>query len=271
MDKPLAINVVKVGGAVVESAEQLAELLRAFSNLTGAKVLVHGGGRTATDLAAHLGIETHMVAGRRVTDAEMLRIVTMVYAGLVNKNLVARIQALGLQAIGLSGADLDMMRSHRRPPVSVQQEDGTTLLVDYGYVGDIDQVNGTALASLAARHIVPVLAPITHDGHGQLLNTNADTIAAQAAQALAQAGCRVTLTYCFEHAGVLANPDSEESVIPHITPSDFEQLKVHGIVSGGMIPKIQNALAACRAGVDRVVITRANCLDNPSAGTVITL
>lgn len=271
MDKPLSINVVKVGGAVVESAEQLAELLRAFSHLDGPKVLVHGGGRTATDLAAHLGIPTHMVAGRRVTDADMLRVVTMVYAGLVNKNLVARLQALGHQALGLSGADLDMMRSHRRPPVSVPQTDGTTQQVDYGFVGDIDHVNAAELASLATRDIIPVLAPITHDGHGQLLNTNADTIAAQAAQSLAQVGCQVTLTYCFEHAGVLTNPDDEASVIPHITSTDFDRLKADGIVSGGMIPKIQNAIAACRAGVSRVIITRANRLDDPSAGTIISL
>jgi len=271
MDKPLSINVVKVGGAVVESAEQLAELLRAFSNLHEAKVLVHGGGRTATDLATQLGIQTHMVGGRRVTDADMLRVVTMVYAGLVNKNLVAQLQSLGIQALGLSGADLNMMRSHQRPPVPITHEDGTTTQVNYGFVGDIDQVNGTELATLAARNIVPVLAPITHNGHGQLLNTNADTIAAQAAQALAQIGCRVTLTYCFQHTGVLADPNNETSVIPHITPSLFEQLKTEGIVSGGMIPKIQNALAACRAGVDSVIITRANNLDKSSAGTIITL
>lgn len=270
MDR-LSVNVVKVGGAVVEDATRLAGLLHAFSTVEGAKVLVHGGGRTATDMALRLGIETHMVEGRRVTDEDTLRVVTMVYAGLVNKNLVARLQALGLCALGLTGADLDVMRSHRRPPVMVRKTDGTQEEVDYGFVGDVDRANGTELAALASRGIVPVLAPLTHDGRGQLLNTNADTIAAQAAQALAQAGCQVTLTYCFEHAGVLARADDETSVISHISEADFGRLQTEGVVSGGMVPKIHNALEACRAGVSRVIITQASRLADAQCGTVISL
>lgn len=270
MDK-LSVNVVKVGGAVVEDPARLAELLQAFAAVRGAKVLVHGGGRTATDMAARLGLETRMVEGRRVTDAEMLRVVTMVYAGLVNKNLVARLQALGVRALGLTGADLDVMRSHRRPPVAVRKADGTEAEVDYGFVGDVERADGAELAALASRGIVPVLAPLTHDGKGQLLNTNADTIAAQAAQALAQAGCEVTLTYCFEHAGVLARPGDETSVIRRITEADFARLQAGGVVSGGMVPKIHNALEACRAGVSRVVITQAGRLADAQCGTVITL
>lgn len=270
--RPLPVNVVKVGGAVVEDSGRLEGLLRAFASLEGAKALVHGGGRTATDMAARLGLPTRMVAGRRVTDEAMLRVVTMVYAGLVNKNVVARLAALGLPALGLTGADLDILRSHRRPPVSVRlPEAAEPSVVDYGFVGDVDRADGARLAALAGQGIVPVLAPLTHDGRGQLLNTNADTIASTAARALAQAGCRVTLTYCFEHAGVLARPDDEASVIARITPSDFELLQADGTVSGGMVPKIQNALQACREGVDRVVITSAEALGHPDAGTVISL
>jgi len=270
MDR-LSVNVVKVGGAVVEDEARLAELLRAFSAVQGAKVLVHGGGRTATDMALRLGLETRMVEGRRVTDAETLRVVTMVYGGLVNKSIVARLQALGVRALGLTGADLDVMRSHRRPPVVVRKDDGTEAEVDYGFVGDVDSADGAELAALASRGIVPVLAPLTHDGKGQLLNTNADTIAAQAAQALAQAGCEVTLTYCFEHAGVLARQGDEKSVIRRISEADFGRLQTEGAVSGGMVPKIHNALEACRAGVSRVVITQASRLDDAQCGTVVML
>lgn len=242
------ITIVKVGGKIVENPETLNQLLHDFSALPGKKVLVHGGGRTATDMASRLGIETLMVEGRRITDADMLRVVTMVYAGLVNKNVVARLQGCGVNALGLTGADMDVIRSHRRP-----LKNG----IDYGFVGDVDHVDGERLSMLVEAGITPVMAPLTHNGQGDMLNTNADTIAAETAKALA-AHYDVTLVYCFEHAGVLTNPDDEESVIPLITREKFEHLKADGTVSGGMLPKIENSLAAVEAGVKRVVITKAN-------------
>lgn len=242
------LTIIKVGGKIVENPATLNQLLHDFSSLSGRKVLVHGGGRTATETATRLGIETHMVDGRRITDADMLSVVTMVYGGLVNKNVVARLQGCGINALGLTGADMDVIRSHRRP-----LKNG----VDYGFVGDVDKVDGERLSLLVEAGITPVMAPLTHDGKGSLLNTNADTIAAETAKSLA-AIYDVTLVYCFEHAGVLTNPDDESSVIPLITRESFEKLKTDGIVSGGMLPKIENSLAAVDAGVKRVVITQAD-------------
>lgn len=239
------LTIVKVGGRIVEQEAQLCDLLKQFAALEGLKILVHGGGRTATELAGRLGIETRMVEGRRVTDERMLRVVTMVYGGLVNKNVVARLQSLGTNALGLTGADINLIRSHRRP-----LKNGT----DYGFVGDVERVDGERLAHLLLSGITPVLSPLTHDGQGILLNTNADTIAAETAKSLAPR-FHVTLTYCFEHAGVLADPDDETSVIKEITPHSFLALKEKGTVSGGMLPKIENALSAVRAGVSRVVVT----------------
>lgn len=253
------LTVVKVGGKIVEQPEQLDCLLRGFAALDGLKILVHGGGRTATDVATRLGLTTEMINGRRVTSADMLRVVTMVYGGLVNKNVVALLQATGINALGLTGADMDVIRSHRRPPLP----DGT----DYGFVGDVDRVDGDRLAALLESGVTPVMAPLTHDGQGSLLNTNADTIAASVAKALAS-HYDVTLTFCFEHAGVLSDPADEESVIPLITPSTYRQLKEREIVTGGMLPKIDNALAAISAGVRRVVITRADALSE-NCGTSI--
>lgn len=251
------ITVVKVGGKIVEDAEALSRLIADFSRLEGKKVLVHGGGRTATDVAAHLGIETRMVGGRRVTDKDMLRVVTMVYGGLVNKQVVAALQGAGVCALGLTGADMDVIRSHRR-------QNGE---VDYGFVGDVDRVDGQRLSALIDSGIVPVMAPLTHDGEGNMLNTNADTIAGETAKALA-GYYEVTLVYCFEYPGVMRDAEDPASVISHIGREDFEQLKSAGIVSGGMIPKIENCLAAVEAGVERVVITRADCLGS-DGGTVI--
>lgn len=249
------LNVVKVGGAVLEDSAALDAFLAAFRGVSGAKVLVHGGGRTATDVAHRLGIETHMVGGRRVTDSAMLDIVTMVYAGLVNKRVVAQLQALGVNALGLTGADGDAVRAHRRPAAQV----------DYGLVGDVDSANGELFATLLP-HVVPVVAPLTHDGHGQLLNTNADTMAQAVATALATR-YDVTLVYCFEKPGVLANAEADDSVIPVLTPERYARLKAEGSVSGGMLPKLDNAFAALKAGVKRVVITSSQHLDG---GTVIT-
>lgn len=271
---------IKVGGAVVEDAASLENLIMQFAEMPGRKVLVHGGGRSATRMATRLGIESHMVGGRRITDDEMLSVVTMVYGGLVNKNIVAGLQAKGVNAIGLCGADMNIIRAHRRPLKRMTMDDGSEQMVDFGWVGDVDSVDGHALLSLLERGAVPVVAPLTHDGEGHLLNTNADTMASQTAQGLAAACCsvgnpssdadEVCLTYCFEKPGVLRDADDDNSVISLITPSIYEQLKADGIVSGGMLPKLDNAFDALRRGVSRVVITQASDIKGLH-GTTITL
>ena len=257
------LTIVKVGGAVVEDEAQLAQLLRDFSAIEGRKVLVHGGGRKATKMAERLGIETTMVNGRRVTDAAMLEVVTMVYGGLVNKNLVARLQANGVNALGLTGADADAIHSHKRPTLVV---DGSP--VDYGYVGDVDRADGPMLSRLIEAGITPVMAPLTHDGEGHILNTNADTIASETAKALAPF-YDVTLIFSFEKKGVLRNPDDDDSVIPVITHADFERYKADGTISGGMLPKIENALSAVDAGVGRVIITLATAIDGQHGTAIV--
>ena len=252
----MKVNVLKVGGAVVEDPAALSAFLQRFAALDGLKVLVHGGGRTATDVSAKLGLETTMVGGRRVTDADTLKVVTAVYTGLVNKNVVAQLQGRGVNAFGICGADFGFIKSVRRPV--------TPEGVDYGFVGDVVEVDHDALSMLLFRHFVPVVAPITHDGNGQLLNTNADTVASMTAQALSRI-FDVTLTYCFEKDGVL---DADGNVIPSIDAASFAALKADGTVSGGMLPKLENAFGALSGGVSRVVITSASSLDG---GTVITL
>ena len=252
------LTIVKVGGAVVEDEFQLAQLLKDFSAIEGRKVLVHGGGRRATQVASQLGIESKMVNGRRITDAAMLNVVTMVYGGLVNKNLVARLQANGINALGLTGADVNVIRSHKRP-----LKDG----IDFGYVGDVDRADGQMLSRLIEAGITPVMAPLTHDGKGNILNTNSDTIASETAKALA-AYYDVTLIFSFEKKGVLRHPDDDDSVIPVITHTDFIKYKEDGTISGGMLPKIENALGAIDAGVKRVIITLATAIDGQH-GTII--
>ena len=257
------ITIVKVGGAVVEDEAQLSRLLQDFCAIDGPKILVHGGGRRATKIAERLNIETKMVNGRRITDAEMLEVVTMVYGGLVNKNVVARLQALGCDAIGLTGADANILLSAKRP---VKMVDG--IPVDYGFVGDVKQANGTKIAHFIDTGLIPVIAPLTHDGEGHMLNTNADTMASETAKAMATVGFDVTLIYAFEKPGVLRNPDDDNSVIATINHADFEVYKADGTISGGMLPKIENALAATDAGVKRVIITQATAIDGLH-GTVI--
>lgn len=252
------LTIIKVGGKIVEEEATLQRLLDDFSSLEGFKLLVHGGGRSATRLAEQLGVETKMVGGRRITDAEMLRVVTMVYGGLVNKNIVACLQARGLNAVGLTGADLDVIRSVKRPVKAV----------DYGFVGDVKRVNAAFLADLIRKGIVPVMAPLTHDGEGHLLNTNADTIAGETAKALA-AEFEVTLVFCFEKKGVLRDEADDESVIPHLTRKEFQALVADGTIQGGMIPKLENSFAALDRGVRQVVITQASALADRCAGTVI--
>jgi acetylglutamate kinase len=251
------LTIIKVGGKIVEEPETLADLLKRFSGIEGNKVLVHGGGRSATAIAAQLGIESKMVNGRRITDAETLKVVTMVYGGLVNKTIVSKLQALGINALGLTGADMNYMRSEKRPVKEV----------DYGFVGDVKEVNADLLADLIAKGVVPVLAPLTHDRQGNLLNTNADTIAGEAAKALAK-HFEVTLIYCFEKKGVLMNADDDDSVIPEITQPLFKEYVEKEIIQGGMIPKLENAFDAISSGVKEVVITKADEIGERS-GTVI--
>ena len=251
------LTVVKVGGKIVEEEDSLVPLLEDFSKIEGKKVLVHGGGRSATKIAGQLGIESQMVNGRRITDAAMLDVVTMVYGGLVNKNIVARLQAKGVNALGLTGADMDVIHSHKRPVKDV----------DYGYVGDVETVNGQILSSLISRDIVPVMAPLTHDGHGHILNTNADTIAGETAKALAEY-FDVTLIYSFEKKGVLKDPEDDDSVIAHINEEEFKAYVLDGTIQGGMIPKLENAFDALHKGVSKVIITLASAIDG-TQGTII--
>ncbi|MCQ2177125.1 MAG: acetylglutamate kinase [Bacteroidales bacterium] len=252
------LNIVKVGGQVVEDDSSLNLLLDAFCRIQGNKILVTGGGRVATGIASELGIESRMLNGRRITDEPMLRVVTMVYAGLVNKNVVAELQARGVNAIGLCGADMDVIHSVRRPAAPI----------DYGYVGDVKEVNTKALKTLIDSGAVPVLCPITHDGMGQLLNTNADTIAQSVASSLAT-DYDVTLTFCFEKNGVLLDPDDPSSVISELRYEDYVRYRESDVIAGGMIPKLDNAFAAIDAGVNKVVITNAAALGTDSGTEII--
>ncbi len=251
------LTIIKVGGKIVEEDSSLACLLNDFSALPGHKLLVHGGGRSATKIAAGLGIESRMVNGRRITDAETLKVVTMVYGGLVNKNIVAGLQSLGINALGLTGADMDVIRSVKRPVKEI----------DYGYVGDVKKVNITILADLISQGVVPVMAPLTHDGKGNLLNTNADTIAGEVAKALAEL-FEVSLIYCFEKRGVLQDEEDEQSIIPEIDRKTFKKYVADGVIQGGMIPKLENAFEAVDEGVKEVIITAAHSL-GPGSGTKI--
>ena len=252
------LTVIKVGGGIVEEEATLNQLLTDFSAIEGYKVLVHGGGRSATKLAAQLGIESKMVNGRRITDAETLKVVTMVYGGLVNKNIVAGLQAKGVNAMGLTGADMNVIRSVKRPVKDV----------DYGFVGDVEKVNADLLGNLIRQGVVPVMAPLTHDGQGSMLNTHADTIAGETAKALAEL-FDVTLVFCFEKKGVLRDADDDDSVIPVITPELFREYVDKGIIQGGMIPKLENSFSAIDAGVSQVVITLASAIHQPGSGTLI--
>jgi acetylglutamate kinase len=251
------LTIIKVGGKIVEESESLKALLKDFSLIAGHKILVHGGGRSATQIAAQLGIENKMVEGRRITDENTLKVVTMIYAGLVNKNIVAQLQALSLDAVGLCGADMNMMLSIKRPVKTI----------DYGFVGDVKEVNAPALRKLLNQNFVPVLAPITHDGKGQLLNTNADTIAGETAKALAF-DFNVRLIYCFEKKGVLLDENDDNSIIPVLDYELFQQYKEEGIIQGGMIPKLENAFQSIAAGVKEVIITRADNI-HTGGGTFI--
>ncbi len=249
--------VVKVGGNVIDDPQRLRQFLYDFVSLPGSKILVHGGGKIATETGDRMGVESVYVGGRRVTDADTLRLVTMVYGGLVNKEIVVALQAQGANAIGLTGADGNLMKAKRRPVSGV----------DYGYVGDMQQgdVNTDLLSALLERNLLPVLAPLTHDGAGSMLNTNADTIAQEVAVAMSSA-YQVQLIYCFEKRGVLRNPEDEASVIQDIRKTDFDQLKTAGVITGGMVPKLENAFAAIKEGVEKVIIGQADEIRTLAAG-----
>lgn len=240
------LYVIKIGGNIIDDAAKLPAFLQDFAKLPGKKILVHGGGKLATKMAAELNIPQQMVDGRRITDAETLKIVTMVYAGLINKNIVAQLQSHGCNAIGMSGADGNVIQAHKR----------TNANTDYGFVGDVDSVNSKLLNNLLEQDIAVVLAPITHDKQGQLLNTNADTIAQETARSLG-AQYKVNLVYSFEKSGVLLDANDDNTVIPVITPDHYQALKAEQKIFAGMIPKLDNAFAALNSGVHRVIIGKA--------------
>ena len=251
------LTIIKVGGKIVEEEDSLKQLLHDFSKIDGFKILVHGGGRSATKIAERLGIESKMVDGRRITDSETLQVVTMVYGGLVNKNIVAGLQSLGVNALGLTGADMDIIRSDKRPVKEI----------DYGFVGDVKKVKGDVLKLLIDQNIVPIIAPLSHDGQGNMLNTNADTMAAETAQAMSQY-YDVSLVYCFEKKGVLMNEHDDDSVIPQLDKASYQRYVQEGIIQGGMLPKLENAFKSIEKGVSEVVITKASEIGKDK-GTVI--
>lgn len=255
------LYVIKIGGNIIDDEAKLASFLKEFASIEEKKILVHGGGKLATRLAEKLGIEQQLVDGRRITDAETLKIVTMVYAGFINKNIVAGLQANNCNAMGLCGADGDAILAHKRQhPV-----------LDYGFVGDVDAINTELISGLLEKNIAVVFAPITHDQQGQLLNTNADTIAQEIARGMSEL-YDVQLIYSFEKSGVLLDANDETTVIPEIKPSYYWQLKSKNKIFAGMIPKLDNAFAALKSGVDKVIIGKAENLKeliNGSSGTTI--
>ncbi len=248
-----ALYVVKIGGNIIDDNNKLDLFLKDFAAIKGKKILVHGGGKLATQLAKDLGIEQAMLDGRRITDAATLKIVTMVYAGYINKNIVAKLQANKNNAIGFTGADANLIKAHKRLPSDSKG-------IDYGFVGDIDSVNTSAILPLLQQDIAIVIAPITHDGNGQLLNTNADTIAQSIAVAMSN-NYAVSLLYCFEKNGVLLDANNDSTVIPSINKEEYQSLKEKALIFAGMIPKLDNAFAAINSGVTKVIIGKAEMIE----------
>ena len=245
------LSIVKIGGNVIENKRELAKFLALFASLDGHKILVHGGGKLATQLAAKLGIESKIIGGRRITDAETLEVITMVYAGLTNKNIVAKLQANNCNAIGLSGADGDAIKAHKRPVRNI----------DYGFAGDVDGVNSKMILKLLNADLTPVFCAMTHDGNGQLLNTNADTIASELAIGMSEL-YETTLYYCFEKKGVLMDVTNENSVVQNINSETYRQLLSNGIIANGMLPKLENCFHALNKNVGKVCIGHATMLDS---------
>lgn len=243
MDK---LYVIKIGGNVIDDEEKLSSFLKNFASIKERKILIHGGGKLATNVAQQLNIPQQLIEGRRITDAETLKVITMVYAGYINKNITALLQSNNCNAIGLCGADGNLIQAHKRVHPTI----------DYGFVGDIDVINSEWLYQLLNEDLIPVIAPVSHDKNGQLLNTNADTIAQEIAKSLATKYA-VTLIYCFEKKGVLQNAADEDSVINKIDPSFYKDLKEKQIIHSGMIPKLDNAFAALDKGVEKVIIGKA--------------
>jgi len=264
MNQVQQLLIVKIGGNIIDQPEALAIFLDDYAQIEGKKILIHGGGKIATDISRALGIEAQMIDGRRITDAETLKVVTMVYGGLINKTIVSGLQARGCNAIGLTGADANVIAAKKRVDKNI----------DYGFVGDIAQVNIAPIMQFLNDGLAPIFAPLTHDGKGAMLNTNADTIAA----ALASALCKhyeTRLIYCFDKKGVLASPD-EDAVIPQLNPSRYSDLKAQGIVTKGMLPKLDNAFATLQAGVRVVILCHAAQIQRAvkgdrTVGTTLTL
>jgi acetylglutamate kinase len=245
------LSIVKIGGNIIEDETALTTFLYLFSKMEGKKILVHGGGKRATHVASKLGIASKMMDGRRITDKETLEVITMVYGGLVNKNIIAQLQANSTNAIGLTGADINSIQSEKRPIKEI----------DFGFVGDVKNVNHLGIDKLIAADFTPVFCAITHDGNGQLLNTNADTIASQISIGMSK--CYATsLFYCFELKGVLKDYNNKESVIKTITPEIYKQLLNDKMISAGMLPKLENCFHALRKGVQQVHIGNTTLLTN---------
>ncbi len=253
--------VIKIGGNIIDDEQKLFSFLEGFSSIKEKKILIHGGGKLATQLAEKLNIPQQLIDGRRITDAETLKIITMVYAGYINKNIVAQLQSENCDAIGLCGADGNLMQAHKRQHPTI----------DYGFVGDIDNIHHDFLEQLLSLKLVPVISPVSHDTKGQLLNTNADTIAQETAKSLSNK-YDVTLIYCFEKNAVLLNSDDEGSVVSEINFSSYKDLKEKKIIHSGMIPKLDNAFAAINSGVKKVIIGNAKNIHDlvtGSSGTTV--
>lgn len=255
------LSIVKIGGNVIENETELSRFLLSFSQMKGPKILVHGGGKLATQIAEKLGIRSQLIGGRRITDAESLKVITMVYGGLTNKNIVAQLQGHNCNAIGLSGADGNSIQAHKRPVKEI----------DYGYAGDVDGVNTPVIEHLLKGNLTPVFCAMTHDGKGQLLNTNADTIASE--MAIAMSGLySTTLYYCFEKKGVLMDVNDPSSVVPHLEPTLYQTLLDRQLIADGMLPKLENCFHALRKNVYKVCIGDISMLDpKPDLFTTITL
>ncbi|MEH0154307.1 acetylglutamate kinase [Limibacter armeniacum] len=254
------VSVIKIGGNIIDNEQECAAFLKQFAELKGAKILIHGGGKIASEMGTRLGIQPNMVNGRRITDADTLEVVTMVYGGLVNKNLVASLQALGCNSLGLTGADGNLITAIKRPVGEI----------DYGFAGDVTGVNTEVLEALLNANFIPVVAPLTHNQQGQLLNTNADTIATELAKALASKGYEVSLRYCFDKPGVMLDLSDPNSLVTEMNTSLYEQLKKQGVIAAGMIPKLHNAFDATNAGVTNVYMGLAeNLLQEKPYGTAV--
>lgn len=271
------LNVIKIGGNIIDNNDKLAQFLQLFSAVPGYKILVHGGGKVATQIGTKLGIESKYVDGRRITDEETIDLVTMVYAGLINKQIVAGLQSFGCNAFGVTGADGNLIPADKRPPVKAPSAFGEGVggkAIDFGFVGDVqsESIPAQSWKALLDNRFVPIVAPITHNGEGQLLNTNADTIAQEVAKSLAK-DFEVSLIYCFEKKGVLLDVEDDFSVIPKLTFEYFAALKAEGKIFAGMLPKLDNAFGAIRSGVNKVIIGLAEelplLLEGNSGTTIV--